>query len=58
MSPTSIENILAGMDEVDSCVNMLEQYAEKDRGNKHGLKLEASNVLFSWLIYMKKTLCC
>ena len=58
MSPTSIENILAGMDEVDSCVNMLEQYAEKDRGNKHGLKLEASNVLFSWPIYMKKTLCC
>ena len=28
------------MDEVDSCVNMLEEYSQKDRGNKHGLKLE------------------
>jgi len=31
---------LTGMDEVDSCVNMLEEYSQKDRGNKHGLKLE------------------
>ena len=28
------------MDEVDSCVNLLESYSEKDRGNKHGLKME------------------